>query len=443
MPRLAKHAVVLSGGGAYGAYEVGVMRALFNGESPATEKTPLNAGIFSGTSVGSYNAAFMTSQPDAHAADTVADLEHCWLNEIADSPEHCGNGVYRFRGNAASFFDADCITRHPLDPLNYAAEDAVFFARDWLSRAMAFASSSEDLGRRVVDLVDLSTIISTDPFVQMLRRTIDLDGIRRSDKLLRIATTNMDLGELRLFENDEMTDQNGHKVIMASSAVPGFFPPVVIDGKVYLDGGITMNTPLRPAVRAGADTLHVIYMDPDVRTIPVERFHSTLNVLDRVIIVTFASTINRDVELASNINEGLNLLERGDLLADDKRAQRAGARVRRGIDRVERAAARLDRVSDRLDEDIDSFIRVAGQIRDRFRAETRYKKITIHLYHPRQDLGGVLGLLNFARDKTVDLIERGYVDALEHDCIENGCTLPEGTKRPDLNLTWPTADEGD
>ena len=57
-----KTAMVLSGGGAYAAYGVGVMRALFAGESPATGHTPLDPGIYAGASAGAFNAAYMVSQ---------------------------------------------------------------------------------------------------------------------------------------------------------------------------------------------------------------------------------------------------------------------------------------------------------------------------------------------------------------------------------------------
>jgi len=43
-----KHAVILSGGGASGAYEVGVLKGLFAGDSPATNYTPLMPDIFYG-----------------------------------------------------------------------------------------------------------------------------------------------------------------------------------------------------------------------------------------------------------------------------------------------------------------------------------------------------------------------------------------------------------
>jgi hypothetical protein len=149
----------------------------------------------------------------------------------------------------------------------------------------------------------------------------------------------------------------------------------------------------------------------------VERFQSTLDVLDRVIVVTFASTINRDVELATNINKGLTLLE--------------NVRMRRDIFGKARRGNRLAS-AERTDE--ESFIQVADQIQQRIGTDDPYRRITIHRYHPREDLGGVLGLLNFAYDKTLSLIARGYEDAKSHDCDESGCALPEGVKRPDRRI---------
>ena len=56
-----RQAVILSGGGANGAYEVGVLKALLTGQSPATDFQPLDPDIFTGTSVGAFNAALLVS----------------------------------------------------------------------------------------------------------------------------------------------------------------------------------------------------------------------------------------------------------------------------------------------------------------------------------------------------------------------------------------------
>src|SRR4030095_16417708 len=92
-----KQAVILSGGGANGAYEVGVMKALFAGLSPATNHEALAPDIFTGTSVGSYNAAFLVAQWDAYGPTAIANLERVWLDRLSDSAQRCGNGVFRIR----------------------------------------------------------------------------------------------------------------------------------------------------------------------------------------------------------------------------------------------------------------------------------------------------------------------------------------------------------
>src|SRR5580693_1836035 len=90
-------AIVFSGGGAYGAYEVGVIKALAAGESSATGKKPLDADVFTGTSVGNFNAAVLTMLP-GNPVEAAKRLEQIWLYEIADRGGARGNGVYRIRG---------------------------------------------------------------------------------------------------------------------------------------------------------------------------------------------------------------------------------------------------------------------------------------------------------------------------------------------------------
>jgi len=101
---------VLSGGGAKGAYEIGVMKALYNGASPATGFRPLEAEVFTGTSVGAYNATFMASRP-RQDADAIKTLETIWRTRIANTSEGCGNGIFRIRGLPLQGLDIGCLRR--------------------------------------------------------------------------------------------------------------------------------------------------------------------------------------------------------------------------------------------------------------------------------------------------------------------------------------------
>src|SRR5205085_2766039 len=206
-----------------------------------------------------------------------------------------------------------------------------FFARDWLDRGLNFVQSRESLSARAAELFDLSTLISPEPFRDLLRDTVQLSGILRSKKKLRIAATNWETGELRCFVNHDMRDEVGHLAIMASTSIPGVFPPIEIGGDPYVDGGILLNTPLKPAIEAGGETLHVFYLDPDVKNIPLRRLQNTLDTLDRMMTTSFAAKVNLDMKMAARINDEI----------------KAGKEAENGI-----------------------------------------KQLTIHRYHPRDDKGG-------------------------------------------------------
>src|SRR5262249_20803864 len=66
-------------------------------------------------------------------------------------------------------------------------------------------------------------------------------------------------------------------------------------------------------------------------------------------------------------------------------------------------------------------------IEQRLQDSLRYhREVTVHRYHPRDDLGGALGFLNFDRERIRHLIERGFADAVTHDCRMgkvDGCVL--------------------
>src|SRR5207253_4051185 len=127
------------------------------------------------------------------------------------------------------------------------------------------------LADRLLDLVDLSVLISNEPLHRVVTAMIPPDNIRQSDKLLRIAATNWTTGQVHIFSNADFTGEIGHRAVMASAAIPGLTRPVDINGAPHVDGGVVMNTPLLPAIKAGADTVHAIYLDPDVQNIPLQR----------------------------------------------------------------------------------------------------------------------------------------------------------------------------
>jgi predicted acylesterase/phospholipase RssA len=193
-----------------------------------------------------------------------------------------------------------------------------------------------------------------------------------------------------------MTDDIGRLAVLASAAIPAVFPTVEIQNQPYADGGLVMNTALQPPVEAGADVLHVIYVDPSPQSLPLSRVRSTASTVYRMMVIALAAMLDRDIEIAGRINQGIHLLEqseRGDIPEDP---------------------------------DLRALGLIIGSLPLHLKTGLPYRKLTIHRYHPTGDPGGALHWLSFGRDQLLALMERGYNDAVRHDCAENQCILPDG-----------------
>ncbi len=398
-----KHAVILSGGGAKGAYEIGVMKALFPGHARCvSDGREIDASVYTGTSVGSYNAAYLVSRPDQDSKTALGELEAIWRERIASGPTR-PNGVLRFRANPLDGVGIDRLLSDPFRPLRYFLQDGAFFVKESIERTELFLKSQAGLTRRMLQLIDFSSFVSTNRLRDLIRETIDLKRIRdNEERALVVATTNWEKGEVQLFGNlkpgalaglTDLNDKIGHLAILASTAIPGVFPPVEIYHTKHVDGGLLLNTPLGPALkalrvvapRAHEYVLHVIYLDPDLKDVPLEPGNNTMDTLNRLTALNFASQVNRDIKQAKNINQSI------EILAATRPTTGALKKLRRQFNEI---------------------------------VKDGYRPLTIHRYHPRSTLGGIFGLLSFESGYVNDLIEQGFQDAVSHDCADSGCIFP-------------------
>jgi predicted acylesterase/phospholipase RssA len=374
--------VVLSGGGASGAYEVGVLKALLT-----TGKRPLDPLVFAGTSIGSFNASFLVSQWDSQGRSAIANLEALWRGRLATFLGGLGraNGLFRVRASPIDFLDPQAYLPNPMRPFVRLAGDGIHFLFEAMRRVSYLGLSRENFLQRAANLLDVSSLLGTESW-EDLTRSLDFHAIRHSTRRLRIAATNWQTGELRVFANRDMTDETGSLAIEASSAIPGLLPLVRIGAEPHVDGGVVMNTPLELGIKAGADELHVVYLDPAVRAIPTAALNSTLDSAYRQQVISWATVINEDIATARWVNRTLLALQR---LRENPRANAVDISW--------------------LEQELE----VKG-----------LRRLTVHRYHPRDDLaGGALGLLNFDRGHIAHLIDRGFNDATHHDCDESGCVL--------------------
>lgn len=70
---------------------------------------------------------------------------------------------------------------------------------------------------------------------------------------LGMVATELDHGDEELFTSGRILEP-----LLASTAMPGVFPPVEIDGTRYIDGGVVNNVPIAPAIAMGARTIYVL-----------------------------------------------------------------------------------------------------------------------------------------------------------------------------------------
>lgn len=389
----ARHALVLSGGGARGAYEIGVLRGLAEGASPATAGWRPDMQIFTGTSVGAYNAAFLAQLPPG--LEAVDLLERIWRERIANTGESCGNGVYRLRADPLRALDPGCL-RNPWQLLADFGRDAAFWGGYAFSYGTQLLTADEPLRVRILESFNLAALFSRSPLEELVAETIDLGRLRASGNALYVATSDWQNGVPKVLDKADITERVGTGAILASVAIPGIFPPVEIDGTPCVDGALFMNTPLLPAIRAGANVIHVIYLDPQVIELAIPELPNTLDTFYRLYDIVLASNTRSDIDTAAAINAELELLASVGVIGESGRTL---------MEAPPRRLRRASRVVERLLE---------GR---------PYRPLEIHRYRPKTDLGGVAGFLDFRAGFIAELIEQGYQDALQHDCGDAGCVL--------------------
>jgi NTE family protein len=391
-----KHAVILSGGGANGAYEVGVLKALLMGQSVATRHTQLDPDIFTGTSIGAFNAAFLVSYWKTYGQTAVANLENIWLARLSRESGTRTNNGYRFLANPMDFLDPRQLASDPGGTVSRVINDSFSLFWDFMDRFRYVVNPQDDepLTTRVLHTLAIDNLISREPFNQLIREVVNFESIRSSSKILNIASTNWETGELVQFTNYDFTDKLGPRIIMASSAIPGFFTPQEVGAQPYVDGSVLMSAPLNPAIKAGADVLHVVYLDPDVSSIPIHYLSNVFSTLYRTQVINWAHTVNEAVGSAADVNASLLLI---------------------------RSAQKADVMPDVSAKGVmQALVKFGGSLEE----ISKYRMLTIHRYHPRDELGGPLSLLDLRRERLEYLIERGFRDAVSHNCATSKCILP-------------------
>jgi NTE family protein len=240
-------ALVLSGGAAKGAYQVGVLKHLLG-------DLQIKYDLMCGISVGAINAAYLGMFPHGEEMKCIAGLSKLWYGLTSKD-------IYVSWVNLPK-------------PLHYLGYIVALFK---------------------------SSLYNSAPLEDLVRKHYVSDRIAHSGKKVRVGAVSLNTGEYRMF-TEAYPDMPA--AILASSSFPMAFKPIKIDGQFWSDGGIKEITPLKSAIIEGATEIDVIMTNPEHEMIKqYEESPKLLKLGPRVLDIMSEEILDNDLSRALEINK--------------------------------------------------------------------------------------------------------------------------------------------
>jgi len=203
--------LVLQGGGALGAYQVGVYEAL--------HEAGIEPDWVIGTSIGAINAALIAGNAPEIRMHRLRDF---W-GRVEQDAGYGGYDPLRFLTG---------LTNLSANLATVTRGIGAFFTPN----PLAWLSTQTKLG------IENAAYYTTAPLRETLSGMIDLEHCTEHRIRLTVGAVNVRTGEMRYF--DSRDERIGIDHVLASGALPPAFPAVRIGGDPYWDGGIYSNTPI-------------------------------------------------------------------------------------------------------------------------------------------------------------------------------------------------------
>ena len=235
MPEL-KTGIVLSGGGMRGAYEVGVVSGIMRALGRRREDPGLFQ-IFTGSSVGAINAAFLAA--NAHRGDHgINDLMDAWRSmRLEEQMRLRPLGLVPF-------------------PTKLRRRLAKRFGREIMRQGLLDSTALQELVTSAIDFDRLHTNTRSGVVQALIVTALQI----ASGKTTMFAELSPGARFRPGHDSRRIPSRGpiGAEHVLASAAIPLLFPTRRIGKHYYCDGSLRFNTPIAPALRAGANRLVVV-----------------------------------------------------------------------------------------------------------------------------------------------------------------------------------------
>ena len=276
-----KPALVLSGGGARGAYQVGVLKAIADLHAKNAHN-PFS--IISGTSAGAVNAVALAASANNFRL-AVKKVEKIWSSLHVDKVYRAGgwdllSGLGRLLG---SLFNQGIGRTRPLSLLN---NDPL---RELLNQSIQFRNIQKRIDKGYLDAVGVSATGYTSGESVTFFQGLPTMGKWRNGRSVGVPTS------LNVSH------------ILGSSAIPALLPAEQISREYFGDGALRQLAPISPVIRMGADRVLVIGVSGNASHVPrrEQETHSPslAQMIGHIFNSAFIDSLEHDIDTLVTVND--------------------------------------------------------------------------------------------------------------------------------------------
>jgi NTE family protein len=275
-------AIVLQGGGALGAYELGVLKALYE------TRPGFKPAVVTGISIGAITAAVLAGAK----GEPIQALDRLWREKLTVEP--------------------------PLPPFFQSTYQN--FVPKVFQRSLAVMGNPGMYQPRLDHFYEpwrRTSFYDTAPLRRTLAELVNLEKLNSGEIRVAVGAINIGTSDIKYFDNlkdEDDPDDKGwlsFEDVVASGSLPPSFPMTQVDGDYYWDGGLFENTALSPAInrleKGDKNKRELVVVELFPRQFPIPT--NMPDVYNRMIQLQYTNRLQLDGKFFERYNNYIDLVE--------------------------------------------------------------------------------------------------------------------------------------